>query len=116
VSETKVHTQEYYLVLCTGNLLKRKSYKPERIEYEEAYDRLLFGSHETSPIIRLGNARTGDTVLVKSREMTGRTQTLSWWLGGEEIKTTGNKSSDYNRGPTELVQHFAYGGSLQGRC
>ncbi len=30
-------------------------------------------------------ARTGDTVLVKIREMTGRSQTLPWWLGaGEE--------------------------------
>jgi hypothetical protein len=27
-------------------------------------------------------ARTGDTVLVKSIEMTGRIQTLRWWLGG----------------------------------
>jgi hypothetical protein len=27
-------------------------------------------------------ARTGDTVLVKSREMTGRSQTLPWWLKG----------------------------------
>ncbi len=39
-------------------------------------------------------ARTGDTVLVKSREMTGRTQTLPWWLRGEGIKnrkTTENK-------------------------
>jgi len=25
-------------------------------------------------------AHTGDTVLVKSNEMTGRTQTLPWWL------------------------------------
>ncbi len=33
-------------------------------------------------------ARTGDTVLVKSREMTGRTQTLPWWLGGAGVKTT----------------------------
>jgi hypothetical protein len=33
-------------------------------------------------------ARTGDTVLVKSREMTGSSQTLPWWLGGE---TTENK-------------------------
>jgi hypothetical protein len=33
-------------------------------------------------------ARTGDTVLVKSREMTGGTQTLPWWLGGEGIKRT----------------------------
>ncbi len=37
-------------------------------------------------------ARTGDTVLVTtSREMTGRTQTLPWWLGGEGVKTTENK-------------------------
>ncbi len=27
-------------------------------------------------------ARTGDTVFVKSGEMTGRTQTLPWWLRG----------------------------------
>jgi hypothetical protein len=30
-------------------------------------------------------------VLVKSRELTGRTQTLPWWLGGEGVKTTENK-------------------------
>ncbi len=50
---------------------------------KEAHDRLLFGSHETSPILWLGigQARTGDTVLAKSGEMTGRTQTLPWWLG-----------------------------------
>jgi hypothetical protein len=28
-------------------------------------------------------ARTGDTVLVKSRETTIKSQTLSWWLGGK---------------------------------
>jgi hypothetical protein len=31
-------------------------------------------------------ARTGDTVLVKSKEMAGRrsrSETLPWWLGGE---------------------------------
>jgi hypothetical protein len=31
-------------------------------------------------------ARTGDTVLVKSREMT-----VPWWIEGEGVKTTGNK-------------------------
>jgi len=36
-------------------------------------------------------ARNGDTLLVKSREMTGRTQTLVWWFGGEGVKTTENK-------------------------
>jgi hypothetical protein len=36
-------------------------------------------------------ARTGDIVLVKSREMTNRIQTLPWWLGGERVKTTENK-------------------------
>ncbi len=36
--------------------------------------------------------RTGDTVLVKSREMTGRTETLPWRRGGGEgVKTTENK-------------------------
>jgi hypothetical protein len=29
-------------------------------------------------------------IRVKSREI-GRTQTLSWWLGGKEAKTTENK-------------------------
>ncbi len=29
-------------------------------------------------------AGTGDTVLVKGRKMTGRTQTLSWWLEEEQ--------------------------------
>jgi hypothetical protein len=36
-------------------------------------------------------ARTGDTMLVKSREMTGTSQTLSWWLVGGGVKTTENK-------------------------
>ncbi len=36
-------------------------------------------------------ASNGDTVLVKSREMTGRAQTLPWWLEGERVKTTENK-------------------------
>jgi hypothetical protein len=36
-------------------------------------------------------ARTGDIVLVKSREITGRSQTLSWWRRGEGVKTTENK-------------------------
>ncbi len=30
-------------------------------------------------------------MLVKGREMTVKTQTLPWWLGGEEVKTTGKK-------------------------
>jgi hypothetical protein len=38
-------------------------------------------------------ARTVDTVLVKSREMTGRTQTLPWWLKEEGVKTTENKKN-----------------------
>jgi len=29
---------------------------------------------------------TGDTVVVKRREMTGRTQTMPWWLGGRRGK------------------------------
>jgi hypothetical protein len=36
-------------------------------------------------------ARIGYTVLVKRREVTGRTQTLPWWLGGGRVKTTENK-------------------------
>ncbi len=53
----------------------------EKIEYLEAHARLLFGSHETSPIIWIG----------KKREMTGRSQTPPWWLGRGEVKTTANK-------------------------
>jgi hypothetical protein len=37
-------------------------------------------------------ARTGDTLLGKSKEMTGRTQTLSRWLEGRGVKTTENKT------------------------
>jgi hypothetical protein len=33
-------------------------------------------------------ALAGVTMLVKSREMTGRSQTLAWWLGEEGVKTT----------------------------
>jgi hypothetical protein len=36
-------------------------------------------------------ARTGDAVLVKRREMTGRSQALPRKLGGGEVKTTENK-------------------------
>ncbi len=38
-------------------------------------------------------ARAGDAVLVNPnpREMTGRTQTLPWWLGEEWVKTTENR-------------------------
>jgi hypothetical protein len=41
--------------------------------------------------------RTGDTLLVKSREMTGRTQTLPRWLRGEEVKTTENEISEVRK-------------------
>ncbi len=34
---------------------------------------------------------TGDTMIAKSREMTGRSQTLLCWLGGGGVKTTENK-------------------------
>ncbi len=38
-------------------------------------------------------ASTCDTVLVKSREMTGRSQILLWRLGGVRVKTTENKKT-----------------------
>ncbi len=50
---------------------------------------LVFVLGPSKPLVR--QVRTGDTVLVKSREMTGRTQKLPWWLGGEGVKTTENK-------------------------
>jgi hypothetical protein len=36
-------------------------------------------------------ALSGDTVLVKSSQMTGRSQRLPWWLGGGGVKMTENK-------------------------
>ncbi len=39
-------------------------------------------------------ARTRVTVKVKSREMTGRSETLSWWRGGGGVKTTENTKHD----------------------
>jgi hypothetical protein len=36
-------------------------------------------------------ARTRDTALAKSRELTGRSQTQPWWLGGVGVKTKENK-------------------------
>jgi hypothetical protein len=36
-------------------------------------------------------ALTGNTVVIKSREMAGRSQKLPWWLGGEGVKTTEKK-------------------------
>jgi hypothetical protein len=49
-------------------------------------------------------ARTGDTVLAKSRETTGRTQTLPWWLGGEGVKTTENKIHKFSLGEITRVE------------
>jgi hypothetical protein len=42
-------------------------FEPERIEHKEAFTRLLFGSHETSPIIWIGKP-TPAILLVKRRE------------------------------------------------
>jgi hypothetical protein len=39
--------------------------------------------------------RTGDTVLVQSREMTGRSITLPRWLGGEGVETTEKKQNKW---------------------
>ncbi len=61
-------------------------------KYLEAHARLLFGSNETSPIIWIGKTAPAIPWLVKSREMTGRSQTLPWWLGGRGVKTTENKN------------------------
>jgi hypothetical protein len=41
--------------------------------------------------LTIRQARTGNAVLVNSREMTGRTQILPWWLGEGRVKTTENK-------------------------
>ncbi len=49
--------------------------------------------------------QAGDTVLVMNREMTGRTQTLLWWLGREGVKTTENigpVGGGYKKRPTLL--------------
>ncbi len=59
--------------------------------YLETHDRLLFGSHETSPIIWYASTHWRSVVIVKSRVMTGRSQALPWWQGGEGVKTTENK-------------------------
>jgi hypothetical protein len=50
-------------------------------------------------------AHTGDTVLVMNREMTGRTQTLLWWLEREGVKATENigpVGGGYRKRPTLL--------------
>ncbi len=49
---------------------------------------VFYCSHEISPVICDWQACTGDTVLAKSREMTGMTQTMLLWLGGGGVKTT----------------------------
>ncbi len=46
---------------------------------------VLFRSHETSPVIWI--ALNGDTVLVKGREMTGRTQTTIARRAGAGVST-----------------------------
>jgi hypothetical protein len=50
-------------------------------------------------------ACTGDTELVKSREMT---QTLPWWVGGEEVKTTETSNiGPFEHKPfTNIVAHL----------
>jgi hypothetical protein len=53
---------------------------PERIEYLEAHDRLLFWAPRNLSHHMIRQARNVDTVLVKSTE-TGGTQTLTCWLG-----------------------------------
>ncbi len=52
---------------------------------------IVFVLGPTKALQSYGYARTGDTVLVKSIEMTGRSKTLPCWLAGEEVKTTENK-------------------------
>jgi hypothetical protein len=52
---------------------------------------VVFFLGPTKPLPSYGLDRqvdTGGKVLVNSREMTGRTQTLPWWRWGEGIKTT----------------------------
>jgi hypothetical protein len=46
-------------------------------------------------MIRQGH--TSDIGLVKSREMKGRTKTLPWWLGGEEVKKDDRKQNTLAR-------------------
>jgi hypothetical protein len=57
------------------------SLRSERSEYLEAHNRLRFGSHETLPII--WTDKSAPAIQFKSRELTGRTQILPWWLGGK---------------------------------
>jgi hypothetical protein len=48
-------------------------------------DRLPIGSYETSPII-WGGKPAQSIQCLEYREITGRTQTLPWWLGGRRGK------------------------------
>ncbi len=61
----------------------------------EAQDRLSFWVPRNLSHHLIRQARTGGTVLVKSREMTGGSQTMPWGegggRGGEGIKTTENR-------------------------
>jgi hypothetical protein len=69
-------------------------FEPSRIEYKEAFARLLFGSHETSPIIWIGKP-TPAILLVKRREdRYSRNQTLLWWLVSGRLKTQKTKYID----------------------
>jgi hypothetical protein len=62
------------------------------LTYYEAHASLLFQLPQNLSNHMDRQDRTPrDTVLVKSREMIGRSQTLSWWLGGGGVKTTENK-------------------------
>jgi hypothetical protein len=58
-------------------------------------------------------ARKGDTVLFERRVMTGRKQTMPWWLGGGGVKTTENKIQGWrNQWKISFVQKKGNEGKL----
>jgi hypothetical protein len=63
------------------------------IKHWEAHDRLLFGSHETSPIIWIGKPAPVLVKLIVERWQVGpKHYRGGWGPGGEGVKTTENKN------------------------
>jgi hypothetical protein len=87
-SKLGTHTSFFsYFLKRSVNTLQQRGLNTKR-------PTLIFFLGPTKPLPSYGFDRQAcarDTVLVKSREMTSRSQTLPWWLGGGGVKTTENK-------------------------
>jgi hypothetical protein len=76
-------TMMFFLLFAMGSTID-KLIRKAHVRLLSWFPRNLFNHMDRQ-------ARTHDSVLVKSTEMTGRSQTLPWWLGRGGVKTTENK-------------------------